>query len=275
MPRSFLALLALSFGLFAGPLTAHEFWLSPDRYVVPEGAPLRVHIRVGQGMVGNPFSYVPRRTERFEVLGPDGPLPFAPVVGDRPAVARAAAPDGLVVVVHETTDSRLTYRDWTKFGAFAAEKGLDGLEAAHLARGLPREGFVETYRRFAKTLVAGGAGAGADRVVGLRTEIVALANPYVDDVSGGMAVRVLLDGAPRADAQVELWERASGPGTAARTAVEGARSVLRTDRDGMVLLPVRPGHEYMVDATLMEPRTGDVAWHSLWANLTFAVPPRE
>jgi hypothetical protein len=118
--------------------------------------------------------------------------------------------DGLAVLVHETTDSTLTYREFDKFVNFIKHKDFEGLPEAHLARGLPEVGFVESYRRFAKSLIAVGSGAGQDRPVGLEIEIVALSNPYTDDLSEGMAVQVLLNAAPRADVQVEVFSRPAG-----------------------------------------------------------------
>jgi uncharacterized GH25 family protein len=177
--------------------------------------------------------------------------------------------DGLVVIVHETSDSTLTYTEWDKFIDFVEHKDFDSALAAHAARGLPETGFKESYRRYAKALIAVGSGAGSDAPTGLETEIVALANPYTDDLSGGLPVRVLYQDAPRADAQVELFEK--GPDEAVVVTLH------RTDAEGVARLPVKPGYEYLVDAVILrdtgndDTETGPV-WHSLWAALTFATP---
>ena len=62
--------------------------------------------------------------------------------------------------------------------------------ARHAARGLPELAFREAYTRYAKSLVAVGAGKGSDARVGLKIEVVAGANPYTDDLSGAMPVQV-------------------------------------------------------------------------------------
>jgi uncharacterized GH25 family protein len=178
--------------------------------------------------------------------------------------------DGLAILVHETTNSTLTYREFDKFINFIEHKDFEGLPEAHRARGLPDVGFVESYRRFAKSLISVGSGAGQDRQVGLEIEIVALSNPYADDLSDGMAVQVYLNAAPRPDVQVEVFSRRTG------TKEPAVIQLYRTDADGIARFPVLTGHDYMVDNVALRPvepaGADDPVWHSLWANLTFSSP---
>ena len=160
---------------------------------------------------------------------------------------------------------RLSLCKWEKFQIFADHKGFADMRARHEARGLPTEGFSETYRRFAKALVAVGDGAGADAATGMETEFVALTNPYTD-AAGAVRVRLLYQGAPRVEAQVEVFEK-SGAGAVVIT-------YLATDAKGEAVIPVRPGHRYLLDAVVLrEAPDGDgPVWESLWAAMTFAVP---
>jgi uncharacterized GH25 family protein len=171
--------------------------------------------------------------------------------------------------VHESTDLKLRYTDFEKFKRFVAHKDLAGAVAAHEARALSKTEFTEAYSRYAKSLVAVGEGAGQDRAFGLETEIVALANPYTDDLDKGLPVQVFYRGDVRRDAQVELFERMGEVVTITRH---------RTDENGIASLPVRPGAEYMADAVVIRQPEAKLAtelgavWETLWANLTFAVP---
>ncbi|MHC0052119.1 DUF4198 domain-containing protein [Actibacterium sp. D379-3] len=255
--------------LFAVSATAHEFWLSPEQYQVAPDQPIRADIRVGQNFAGAAYAYIPDRTARFELVMGDTVMQVPGRMGDRPALAMAAPQSGLAILVHETTDTSLTYTEWDKFASFVAHKAFPGLPAAHMDRHLPQTGFSESYRRYAKALVAVGDGAGQDRNMGLETEIIALANPYTDALAGGLPVRVLYQRAPRVGAQLEVFARApDGTVTTAR---------LTTDDQGQVTVPVQPGHEYLLDAVVLrdtgndDPAAGPV-WRSLWAALTFAIP---
>ena len=53
-------------------------------------------------------------------------------------------------------------------------------------------------------------------------------------------------------------------------------TLLRTDAEGVALLPVTPGQVYLADAVVVRPlepvAEDDPVWESLWASLTFKVP---
>lgn len=254
--------------LMTGPTFSHEFWISPASYVIENGAEMQADIRVGENFRGSAYSFNPNRFERFDLIQNDALSSVEGRLGDTPALSTSAARDTLAIVVHETTDSILTYTEWAKFKKFATHKDFLPVLDDHIARGLPQDRFSERYRRFAKSLIAVGNGAGADREVGLKTEIVALANPYTERMDS-LPMRVLYEGVPRQGTQVELFER--GPDG------EVAVTLHRTDDAGEVDIPVKPGHDYLVDAVKMVPieaedPASNPVWYSLWAGLTFAVP---
>ncbi len=265
---TFGALVTMTLATLSSPTQAHEFWISPERYQVATGDPLLANIRVGETFKGGALSYIDRNTARFEVLLGGQTFEHGSTLGDRPALSRSIPGDGLAVVVHETTDSRLTYRDWQKFVNFVEHKDFAGALERHVERGLPETGFVETYRRYAKSLIAIADGEGRDLNVGLDTEIIALANPYTDDLNAGLPVKVLLYGMPRADTQVEVFARGDDGMTETQ--------LYRTNQDGVAVLNVTPGTEYQVDSVVLEERSGSeegaAVWHTMWANLTFKVP---
>lgn len=258
----------LSALILGAPAWAHEFWVSPEAYTIAPQDQLVAALRVGENFEGGASPFLPSRHIRFDILHQGSVRPVTGRIGDRPALANDAPGEGLVTVVHQTTNNTLTYTEMAKFEKFARHKDFAWAIEQHATRGLPQAGFKEVYSRYAKSLIAVGAGDGADQEVGLLTEIVALANPYTDDISAGLPVKVLYQGAPRADAQVELFERAPGGGVAV--------TLHRTDADGVAVIPVKTGHEYLVDAVVLRPVESQdpsaPVWESLWAALTFMAP---
>ncbi len=251
---------------WTGAALAHEFWISPSRYVVEPKGQIVANLRVGKNFEGPVNSYIPNDFSRFEILLAGSKRPVQGRLGDIPALTMTAESEGLAVVIHETSPTDLTYPKWEKFEGFATQKDLGWAIKDHKARGLPEKGFKETYQRFAKSLIAIGNGRGRDSAVGMETEIVAEANPYTDDLSLGLPIRLLYKGEPRADAQVEIFSKRAGN--------EATVAVVRTDAEGRAIIPVKPKTEYLLDAVVMRPLDTDdatkkPAWESLWASLTF------
>lgn len=269
MMRILLSLLAAA--LIAGGPTAgysHEFWLAPHAYQVPTDQPIVADIRVGEAFSGPAYSYLPGNFTRFDIVTASDTKAVQGRMGDKPALSQLAGP-GLAVIVHETTDLTVRYSQWPKFVNFTTHKDYPDLPAQHLARGLPRTGFSESYRRYAKSLVAVGHGRGQDAPQGLEVEIVALANPYTDSLPDGLPVQVLYQDSPRAHSQLEVFDKAPD------ATVTVTR--LRTDDQGRVTVPVQTGHEYLLDSVVLRPTENDdpangPVWHSLWASMTFRMP---
>lgn len=229
---------------------------------------LSAQVRVGESFEGVPLSWLENRFGKTKIWQGDSPVAVTSRLGDRPAIRAVPEQDGLAIITLETTPDRLTYRDWEKFKSFVKHKDFATALEDHAARGLPETGFVETYTRHVKSLVSVGSGSGKDRAFGLQTEIVALANPYTDDLSNGMPVQVFYLGEPRVDAQVEVFEKQGETVNVFLT---------RTDEAGRATIPVKPGHSYLLDAVVLrdtgadDPSEGAV-WESLWAGLSFATP---
>ncbi|KIC22384.1 DUF4198 domain-containing protein [Leisingera sp. ANG-Vp] len=266
--RLFCSILCAGLTLGSAPLLSHEFWIEPEKYQVDSGEPLVARLRNGQEFNGAEQPYLDHRIARFEVMQSKAAAPYHGRMGDMPAFTGDAVGDGLAVLIHQTQPQTLTYDTWEEFQAFIDHKGFEGVRPQHEALGLPKAGFTEQYTRHAKALVAVGSGQGSDSNTGLETEILALANPYTDDLANGLPVRVLYQGAPRPQAQVEIFSRAPDGTVSVTTQL--------TDPQGEASIPVAPGHDYLLDAVVLRPapKGKDYVWESLWASLTFAVPIR-
>ena len=262
------------FGLFglcaAQPALAHEVWLEPQKYQVENGQPIVAALKNGQDFEGIELGWFAGRIATFDKIVRGKRSILEGRTGDLPAVQGLVTDPGLVVLVYQSTPQSLTYENWEKFLSFIENKDLaSSLPSRFLpdASDLPPK---ELYTRHVKSLIAVGHGKGEDQETGLETEIIALANPYRDDVSRGLPLRVLYQGRPRATTQVEVFDRApNGTVTVTR---------LRTDASGELVLPLTAGHEYLVDSVVLRlaaketAQRYNVAIETLWAALTFAAP---
>ena len=262
--------LALIFSLISAPVVAHEFWIEPTAYQVDADTNLEANIVNGQEFSGGKQAYLPQRFVNFVLFAGDQSARVEGRPGDMPALQQAPVAEGLNIAAYQANNAIVDYENWEKFQGFVDHKDFGDVLSRHQARGLELNGFKEVYSRHAKTLIGVGNSEGADRRVGLETEIVALTNPYTDDLSNGFQVQVYYRNGLRPDTQVEVFEKA--PNTPVSI------SLYRTNSEGIATFPVKPGYAYMVDAVVLRPpsealaeRTGAV-WETLWANLTFGVP---
>ncbi|SMY07438.1 DUF4198 domain-containing protein [Flavimaricola marinus] len=254
----------------ASPLAAHELWIEPIEWRVGIDGNVSAALVNGQQFDGVNLAFFPNRIKSFDLhLGDDSTV-VTGRIGDSPAMTMPTMGDGLHVAAYVSSVSTVTYTEWAKFISFAEHKDLGDVTAVRDVNGLPAEGFKEAYTRFSKSLIGVGSSEGSDRVLWLETELVALANPFTDDLSAGMPLQLWYQGEVRADEQIELFDRAPDG--------EVTVTLHRTDEDGIALVPVVAGHDYMADAVVLRLPEDDLAeatgavWETLWANLTFHVP---
>lgn len=262
--------LALILSFLAAPLSAHEFWLEPTAYQVPVDGRLTANIVNGQNFEGVILPFLPQRFVHFKDFVGDKVSDVEGRPGDTPALDMAPLAEGLNVLAYQARYATVDYETWEKFEKFALHKDLGDLLPRHQERGYPMENFKELYARYSKTLIGVGNGAGSDRRVGLETEIVALTNPYTDDLSAGMKVQLFYQANARANSQIEVFEKAPDDTVSI--------FLVRTDSNGIATIPVKSGYAYMADAVVLRDPSENNAtatgaiYETLWANLTFAAP---
>lgn len=269
--RRFIRLATLSLPLLTAALPAHshELWIEPLEWQADPGEQLQADLINGEGFEGVRQPFLANRIVLFNLFSDNRATRIQNRNGSRPALDVPSHGDGLHVAAYQSTPSTLTYTEWEKFLRFVEHKDLGDLETMHDARGLSREEFIETYTRFSKTLFAVGSGDGADRRVGLETELVALDNPYLAD-DDTIRVQLFYQSGLRAGEQIEIFDRAPSG--------EVTITTVRTDAEGIAVIPVVSGHDYMLDAVVLREPTSRLAeatgaaWETLWANLTFHVP---
>jgi len=249
---------------------AHELWLDSKEFQPPGGENVKIELRNGENFKGINLSYFNKWVKQFFWVQNGKRYNVKSRTGDLPAMSISIESEGLVSVVYESMPDSLTYNEWEKFTNFIKHKDFPDAEKSHMARKLAKTGFKEIYHRYSKALIGLGHSKGRDGNFGLETEFVAQTNPYVDSANSDFKAQLLYQQLPRKNAQVEVFERDP----------EGLVRIfmLRTNEDGRVSVPIKPGFDYLLDAVVLRevtPHTKDGAvWESLWAALTFSVPSR-
>ena len=202
---------------------------SPRVFRPAVGGKVPLRLLVGQDFAGATTVYLPETFERYDTTGPDGKKPVVGVPATtRRDSSRSRAP-ARTVVAYRSTLFTVTFDTLAEFEQYLERKASNAHQnAAHL---WPAQGQVirEDYSRSAKALVmAGKPGTSADRVLGLRLELVAEKSvPH-----GTRAAAVNLRGQTPGDAL---------PGGLQQNRTVKKRKA-RTDKDGRVQFDFnRPG----------------------------------
>ena len=245
---------------------AHEFWLEPLQFIVREKQNIIGHLKVGSDMKGSDQAYFPNTFKRFEVVTAKSIDPVLRKIGAYPALKLKPQGDGLIVIIYESTSNKINYDKWEKFEKFAKEKGLTEAIRIHQQNEWQKTDFKESYRRFAKALVASGTGDGQDRPIGFELEFVALENPYGERTQKNLPIQLLYRNTPRKNSQIEIFSKNKMQNV--------VKIKMLTDDRGIVNVPLKPGHKYLINSVklITTNSVDDTLWESLWASLTFEVP---
>nr|WP_283254350.1 DUF4198 domain-containing protein [Ramlibacter paludis] len=244
----------------------HEFWMLPDDFRPPPGAPLRLALAVGVDFQGDPQPFSRALVARFRMLTSGANIDLlARVPADGAIVAhsiRIARPGGYVFALDTHPSAIVLEAD--KFNAYLRDEGLLSVLAARERTGMSAKPGRERYRRNVKALVRIGdvADAAFTRRTGQRLEIV----PVNESLAAGaapMGFQVLFDGAPLAGALVKIWHH---------EAAALAREQQVTDAQGRVAFALPHAGTWMASVVHMIPAEGtnDFDWDSYWGNLTFS-----
>jgi uncharacterized GH25 family protein len=261
--------LAASLAMLAGPaLQAHDFWIEPSAFRPAIAQRLAVRLRVGQDFKGDPVPRDPGLLKRFVLVGPGGETAVPGVPLTEPAGFLSIPAPGLYTIAY-TSNPEPVQLDAKKFNDYLTQEGLEPIRELRARAGQSDAPDREVFSRCAKALIlAGGgeAGAGWNRALGLRLELVPEVNPYTLSGGGMLPARLLYEGKPLSGALVTAFTKDRPE----------QKVSARSDARGRVALKIdRPG-TWLVKAVHMIPaaRGSGADWESFWASLTFEVPGR-
>ena len=262
-------IISLGFILSASNIQAHEFWIEPSDYFL-QNENLEAHLKVGQEFEGMRLMYDPNRFEDFKILSgsKNKSIDVKGTIGDVPAINFKPDLEGLLIIYHETEDQLVNYKKFSKFKSFVTEKGYEKLIVAHQERNLPLENFIESYRRYAKSLVAYNGIEGKDKKTGLLFEFVLSHNPY-GELKDNMVEATL------------FYKKRPYPQNLVSIFIKNENNIslykVLTDDKGRFSFSIKPGESYLLDSVIIIPKKGnplkkEPIWHSIWASTTFSIP---
>ncbi len=252
-------------------VSAHEFWIEPTKYQLNDNI-INAHLRVGQEFQGMALMYNPQDFKTFKILSgsKNKKEKVKGILGDVPALNTKTKLEDLLIIYHETTDKFVNYKKFQKFKDFVSEKGYEQLIQTHLDKGFPQSNFMESYRRYAKSLITtSSASKGKDKKTGLLFEFVLDQNPYTNFDSYQISATLYYKKKPLPNNLVTIFSKYKN----------SKLSILniKTDEKGKFTFEIEQGKEYLLDSVVIyplksKPHEQEPIWHSDWASTTFLVP---
>ena len=251
--------------------SAHEFWIEPTKYQLDDNI-INAHLRVGQEFQGMALMYNPQDFKTFKILSgsKNKKEKVKGILGDVPALNTKTKLEDLLIIYHETTDKFVNYKKFQKFKDFVSEKGYEQLIQTHLDKDFPQSNFMESYRRYAKSLITTSSGSkGKDKKTGLLFEFVLDQNPYTNFDSKQISATLYYKKKPLPNNLVTIFSKYKN----SKLSV----SNIKTDEKGKFTFEIEQGKEYLLDSVVIyplksKPDEQEPIWHSDWASTTFLVP---
>lgn len=219
----------------------------PKTFNPAPGAPLLLSAHTGDSFPASeqpidPARIVSLTATEWRMLGK---ATYAPV---------KVQPGGQYFAIH--SKPRLIEMEADKFRAYLKEEGLN--QVLQNFAGLKGR---ELYSKYAKTYVVAGEPKGEfSKALGLKIEIVPLADPAQAQPGAKLPVQVLFEGKPLEGVQIEI-------------ASKGHKIAGRTDGQGRLDIEIEECGPTRLHAVHMVPvKEASHDWESYWASFTFAVP---
>ena len=251
-------------------VNAHEFWIEPTQYQFNDDL-INAHLRVGQEFQGMVLMYNPQDFKTFKILSgsKNKKEKIKGILGDVPAINITTNLDNLLIIYHETKDKYVDYKKFQKFEDFVNEKGYQQLINTHFEKGFPESNFIESYRRYAKSLITLNGSEGKDKKTGLLFEIVLDQNPYKELNSNQMSGTLYYKKKPLKKNLVTIFSKYKNTNLSIVNTI--------TDDKGKFTFDIEPGREYLLDSVVIyplkaDPEKNEPIWHSDWASITFLIP---
>jgi uncharacterized GH25 family protein len=276
-----LSLAWVALTLFAvQPVSAHDFWVVPGKFVLSPGEKIRVFLNSGDEFPESESLVGEFRIRSFSLTSVTGAKHLTRFLTDgKSLTAEITAPEKGTAVLAAAVKPRLVRLKADEFNEYLEEDGLTRVLEERREMQEIDDAVVERYAKWAKAILkisdgedvaADGEDVAADDTwknpIGLKLEIVPEVNPH--DIAPGdtLSVRVFFENEPISDLTI-VGGRAGGPRHELRvvTDPEGRAEVLVPDSGRWYLRTI---HMIRVED---DPQ---IQWESFWTTLTFEVSPR-
>ena len=264
----------------AATLSAHDFWLVPNAFVIAPGGALEVRGQTSSRFPTSEAAVGLDRIASARILGSAQEAPLrglsasgkSLLVQERPRTAGQK----IIAVALKPRSVRESAEGFRRY--LVLEGAPEALARYEREGKLPTDSITRRYTKYAKTLVeVGREGPRAfDRAAGHTLEFIPVQDPTALRAGDAFAVRLLYRGQPLAGARIHASGVPMEPGMSLEAAsAQAVDTTAETDAQGVARVRIESGGLWNVRTIHIVPadRGTSADWDTHWASLVFGVGP--
>ena len=158
---------------------SHEFWIDPVKYHLKNNEIINAAVFIGDSFEGTHIGFSKKYFKNLNLFSKDKKKKIKGRMGDFPALNIKEIFTGINIIQIESKMNYIDYKGLLKFEVFSRKKGYRNLLEVHKEKNYP-DNFVESYKRYAKSLVSVDNFDGNDVDTNMELELIFLDNPLIN-----------------------------------------------------------------------------------------------
>ncbi len=261
-------ILFLFFILLFTVVSAHEFWLAPNKYFFKLDEEVIINPSVGEDFKADDWANRAKRTLWLKCFSLKNGKEFVEqlAVSDTLQPSFKPTKNGNYLIALQSKLSFIELPGY-KFEEYLKEDGIENIAQYRLVHGDTAKRSREFYQRCAKTLIqVGDMQTDAYSVkTNMPLEITPLANPYKLKKNDSIAFRFEFKGKPLVNQTVRSWCKSMDS--------LKVKAFYKTNENGLAIIPISESGEWMISLVKMElySEVMKADYESFWGSYTFRV----
>ena len=241
---------------------SHEYWIDPVNYYLKNDEKLVAGIFIGDNFEGSQIAFSKKYFKNLNLFSNNKKIKIRGRLGDFPALNIKETFEGINIIQIESEVNYIHYKNLSKFEVFSSNKGYKNLADKHREKNYPKN-FVESYKRYAKSLISVENIDGNDVDTNMELELIFLDNPLKNSKK---RKRVLLEYQnnflPRHQVSVMSLHEDSFK-----------KEYLKTNDQGYFEYVFKRNTKYLIESVVIiegsnKKKDNYAKWHSLWSSYT-------
>ena len=245
---------------------SHEFWIDPLNYNLKNKDIITAGVFIGDNFEGYQIAFSREYFKNINLFSNNKKVKIQGRLGDFPALNIKKTFKGLNIIQIESEMNYINYKNLSKFEVFSTNKGYNNLVDKHREKNYP-ENFVESYKRYAKSLVSVDNFDGNDVDTNMEFELIFLDNPLKNL---NKSKRILLEYKNKllANHKVSVMSFKNG---------YFKKEYVKTNKEGYFDFIFKNDTKYLIESVVIiegsnKKKDNYAKWHSLWTSYTLKTP---